>query len=382
MRVTTLVLKNLSRRKGRSIFSSIGLILATAVIVSVFTITRSMEVQISDEIEKYGPNIIVTPKAESISVPYGSVVIGDVTIPESSVYKIYAIPNKQNIRVVSPKLYGQVQYGNNSILIVGIIPEMEIELKKWWNVSGSLPQNDSNEAIAGSAVKSSLGLTIGSTIQVKNISLTIVGFLMEMGSIDDYSIFLPLRTAQKLLNLTDRVSIIEVGALCRNCPVEVISQQIMDTIPGVKATPIKQAVETRMKTVEQTASFSLLLASIILIVGCASVMNTMLTSIHERMREIGIFMALGADNSHLYKMFLLESAILGLISGLIGTIVGLFLSIILGSTLIKVTINPADAPIYTIPLAIILSVSVCLIASLYPAWRATKIDPVKALRSV
>jgi len=382
LRAITLVSKNLSRRKGRSILNSIGLILAIAVIISTFTISRSMEIQIGDEVEKYGPNILVTPKTQSISVPYGSVVIGDITIPESTVDKIYTIPNKRNLRVLSPKVYGQVQYGNNSLLIVGMIPEKEIELKRWWNVTGSLPQNDANEIIIGSAVKSSLGLTIGSTIQVKNTSLTVVGYLSETGSVDDYLVFLPLRTAQMLLNLIDKVSIIDVGALCKDCPVEVISQQIMDVVPDVKATPVKQAVETRMVAVEQTTNFSLLLASIILVVGCAGIMNTMLASVHERMKEIGIFMSLGADNSHLYKMFFFESMILGLVGGSVGIIVGLISSMLFGPLFTKVAINPAEIPFYPIPLAISLSTSACLTASLYPAWRASKIDPVKALKTV
>lgn len=382
LRAITFVSKNLSRRKGRSILSSIGLILAIAVIVSTFTISRSMEIQIGDEIEKYGPNIVVTPKTQSISVPYGSVVIGNVTIPESSVDKIYTIPNKSNLRVLSPKLYGQVQYGNNSLFLVGIIPEKEIELKRWWDITGSPPRNDANETIIGSAVKSSLGLNIGSTIQIQNTALTVVGSLSETGSVDDYSLFLPLHVAQTVLNLIGKVSVIDVGALCKDCPVEVISQQIMDAVPDVKATPVKQAVETRMKAVEQTANFSLLLASIILVVGVAGVMNTMLASVHERMREIGIFMSLGADNSHLYKMFFFESMILGLVGGLIGTIVGLISSMLFGPLFIKVTINPTEIPLYPIPLAIILSTSACLIASLYPTWRASKIDPVKALKTV
>ena len=97
MRALTLVSRNLSRRKGRSILSSIGLILAIAVIISTFTISRAMEIQVGDEIEKYGPNIVVTPKTQSVNVPYGNVVMGNVTIPESSVDRIYTIPNKANI---------------------------------------------------------------------------------------------------------------------------------------------------------------------------------------------------------------------------------------------------------------------------------------------
>ena len=124
------------------------------------------------------------------------------------------------------------------------------------------------------------------------------------------------------------------------------------------------------------------MASIILVFGCVGVMNTMLASVHERMREIGIFMSLGADDTHLYKMFFFESIILGFIGGLIGTVVGLISSILFGPLFIGVAINPAELPLYLIPLSIILSVSACLVASLYPAWRASKTDPIKALKTV
>jgi len=382
LRAITLVLKNFSRRKARLILSSVGLILAIAVIVSTFTVAHSMQIQIGDEVEKYGPNIIVTPRSELISVPYGSVVIGNVTIPESFQEKIYTIPNRRNLRTVSPKIYGQIEYGNSNLLIVGMIPEQEAELKKWWNVEGSLPQNDTNQILLGSAVASFLRLSVGSTITINNMALTIVGVLSETGSVDDYSLFLPLHTAQRLLNQHGVVSVIDVGAICKDCPVEVISQQIMNALPGVKATPIKQAVETRMEAVEQTANFSLLLASIILVVGCAGVMNTMLASVHERIKEIGIFMSLGADSIHLYKIFILESLILGLIGGLIGCFVGLASSVLVGPLFMNMVISFLELPLYPIPLSIALSVVASLTASLYPAWRASKIDPVQALRTV
>lgn len=381
MQTATLVFKSLSRRKGRSILNSIGLILAIAVITSTFVISHSMELQIGDEVEKYGPNIVITPKMQSINIPYGSIVIGDVVIPEGYVERIYTIPNWQNIRVVSPKIYGQVPYGNSSLLLVGIVPESEIELKRWWNITGSLPRGEF-EIILGSNVRSTLDLTIGSTIQINNASLIVVGFLSETGSVDDYSVFLPLRTAQMLLNFINKVHVIEVGALCKNCPVEVIAQQIMDVMPGVKATPIKQAVELRMKVIEQTVNFSLLLAFTILIAGCIGIMNTMLASVYERMREIGVFISLGANSSHLYKMFFLESVILGLIGGFIGTVTGLISSMLLGALIMKIAINLGNVPIYLIPLTTVVSISSCLIASSYPAWRASKIDPVKALRTV
>lgn len=382
MRTLTLVFKNLSRRKARSIMSSIGLILAIAVIVSTFTVSAAMQSQVGNEIDKYGPNIVVTPKTQSINVPYGNIIMGNVTIPESSVDEIRTIPNKANINVLSPKLYNQVPYGNSTILLVGVFPENELKLKKWWNVTGSLPQNDTYEILVGSALKTSLNLQVGSAFQVYNSSFTVTGILDETGSVDDYSIFLPLHVAQSLLNLEGKVSEIDVGALCNNCPVEVIAQQIMDAVPDVKAMPVKQAIETRMQAVQQTANFSFLLASIILVVGVAGVTNTMLASVHERIKEIGVFMSLGADNNHLYKMFFSESIILGLVGGLIGTLIGVFSSLILGPLLIGTAISFEELPLFSIPLAIGLSVSASVIAGLYPTWRVSKIDPVKALKAV
>jgi putative ABC transport system permease protein len=382
LRTLTLVTKNLSRRKARAIISSIGLILAISVIVSTFTVSNAMQTQIGNEIDKYGPNIVVTADSQSINVPYGSVVIGNVLFPEYAINQMYEIPNKANINVISPKLYNQIQYQNQSILVIGIIPDKELELKKWWNITGSLPENDTNQILLGSAIKNGLNLQEESSIILDNSTFLVTGSLAETGSTDDYAIFIPLHNAQALFNLEGKISEADVAALCNDCPVEDLADQIMKAVPDVRATPIKQAVETRMQAVQQTANFSLVLASIILLVGFAGIMNTMLASVHERIREIGVFMSLGADKTHLYKMFLSESLILGLVGGLVGLAVGTVASLIMGPLLINVPISFAQLPFYVIPLCIGLSVGASVVASLYPTWRASKIDPVKALKAV
>jgi putative ABC transport system permease protein len=95
-----------------------------------------------------------------------------------------------------------------------------------------------------------------------------------------------------------------------------------------------------------------------------------------------VFMSLGADNTHLYKLFLSESLILGLIGGVVGTLAGLLSSLVMGPLLINVPISFAEKPLFVIPLAIGLSVGASVIASLYPTWRACKIDPVNSLKAV
>jgi putative ABC transport system permease protein len=382
MRSTTLVIKNLSRRKSRAILNSIGLILAIAVIVATFTISNSMEQQIGEEVEKYGPNIMITPETQSINVPYGNVMIGKSTFKQAELVKLADIPNAKNVRIISPKLYAQASSGDQQLLVIGLNIEDEQYLKVWWDINGEIPGDASREAMLGSEVQAVLGLNIGSTLQLNGEAFTVTALLDPTGSSDDYTVFIPLEAAQTLMGQPGEVSVADIGALCIDCPVEAISEQIMASIPGVKASPILQAVETRMQAVEQAAQFSLMLASVVLVAGCVSVMNTMISSVHQRKREIGVFMSLGADNLFVYKIFIFEALLLGLVGGLVGSGLGVFASVVIGPLMLSTSTSLSNVPIYIVPLSVEVSVLACLVASIYPTWRATKIDPVSALKAI
>ncbi len=382
MRPENLVLKNLARRKGRTVLNSIGLILAIAVIVATVTISNSMEIKIGEEVEKYGPNVVVTPDTKSINVPYGSVTVGSSTFDEATLKNLETIENAVNIRIVSPKLFGQTEYEESNLLMVGVNADDERLLKVWWDINGEIPEPGSDETLLGSEVYSALELSIGSSIDLNDRTFTVTGYLSETGSNDDYTVFLPLATAQEMMGLPGKVSVVDIGALCSDCPVEEISKQIMDAIPGVKATPVKQAVETRMMAVEQAASFSLGLASVVLVAGCIGVMNTMVSSVHQRRREIGVFLSLGADSSFVYRIFLFEAVLLGLAGGLLGAGLGVASSVLLGPLVLSTATSIGNVPRFVVPLSLAISVVACLVASLYPTWRATKIDPVSALKAI
>ena len=382
MRTENLVLKNLARRKGRTVLNSIGLILAIAVIVATVTISNSMEIKIGEEVEKYGPNIVVTPDTKSINVPYGSVTVGSSTFDEKELTSLETIPNAVNIRIVSPKLFGQTEYEKSNLLMVGVDAENERLLKVWWEINGEIPEPGSDETLLGSQVFSALGLSIGSSIDLNDRTFMVAGYLSETGSNDDYTVFVPLATAQDMMGLPGKVSVVDIGALCSDCPVEEISKQIMDAIPSIKATPVNQAVETRMMAVEQAATFSLGLASVVLVAGCIGVMNTMVSSVHQRRREIGVFLSLGADDLFVYRIFLFEAVLLGLAGGLLGAGLGVVSSVLLGPLMLSTATSISNVPTYVVPLSLAISVVSCLIASIYPTWRATKIDPVSALKAI
>ncbi len=378
----SIVSKNLKKRKARAILNCVGIILAIALIVATLTISQAMASRIGVEVEKFGPNIVITPKTESISLPYGTIILGSTLISETAISQIYTIPNSANIRVLSPKLFGQAQNGNETVILVGLLPENELLLKPWWNITGSIPSNTTNEILVGYEIYNFLGIVHGDFVLLNNVSFKLVGHLNEMGSIDDYIIFAQLNIAQSFLNLTGKVSVIDVGALCENCPVEEISRQIMEAVANVKATPIKQAIDVRMEAVKQTTNFTLSLALIILVVGCAGVLNTMLASVNERKKEIGILMSLGAESKQIFKLFFSESTILGLISSLLGISIGLIISFILGPLIANAPIEFSNIPILPILYIVPISIGLCIVATILPARRASQIDPVLALRSV
>lgn len=382
MRTENLVLKNLARRKGRTVLNSIGLILAIAVIVATVTISNSMEIKIGEEVEKYGPNVVVIPDTKSINVPYGSVTVGSSTFDEAKLQNLETIENAVNIRIVSPKLFGQAENEESNLLMVGVNANHERLLKVWWDINGEVPEPGTDETLLGSEVYSALDLSIGSSIDLNDRTFTVTGYLSETGSNDDYTVFVPLATAQEMMGLSGKVSVVDIGALCSDCPVEEISKQIMDAIPEVKATPVKQAVETRMMAVEQAATFSLGLASVVLVAGCIGVMNTMVSSVHQRRREIGVFLSLGADSSFVYRIFLFEAVLLGLAGGVLGAGLGVASSVLLGPLVLSTATNLGNVPRLVVPLSLAISVVACLVASLYPTWRATKIDPVSALKAI
>ncbi len=136
-----------------------------------------------------------------------------------------------------------------------------------------------------------------------------------------------------------------------------------------------------MDTLEQFTKFSLGISILVIFIGSLIVFTTMMSSVSERTREIGIFRAIGFRKSHIMKVILLEALTLSIIGGLIGYIAGFstawFIAPQLGELSVSVTWNP-----YLAIFAVLLSVLISELASLYPAIYASKLDPVKALRFI
>jgi putative ABC transport system permease protein len=177
------------------------------------------------------------------------------------------------------------------------------------------------------------------------------------------------------------VSMVQVAALCSNCPVEDIADQLGGVLPGTTVTALQEKVRNRMDAIAQFRTFSYLVAAVIVGIEALVVFVTMMGSVNARTREIGIFRALGFRRGHVTRLILIEAAVASVIAGVLGYLVGMGLSYALLPLLAGDGVSVAWAPSLAAA-AVALAVLIGSMASLYPALHASRLDPTVALRAL
>jgi putative ABC transport system permease protein len=210
--------------------------------------------------------------------------------------------------------------------------------------------------------------------------VTVAGILEDTGGADDYHIFLPLSTLQEATGKQGLISSLDVRALCNGCPVEIIADTINDNIAGVRAVAVKQVAAAEMGIVDRIRGFMLGLAGITLLVGALGVVNTMIASVHERTRDIGIMKVVGASQLQIVIVFVYEAVLIGLVGGALGYLLGTVLAFGVGPMVFE------GAPVSFVPSFLPLAIGVALLVAVlsvaYPAYRATRIKAAECFRSL
>jgi putative ABC transport system permease protein len=385
MKLHNIALNNLRRRKTKVFFLVTGLMIGIAAIVALMTTTSLLTHDIAHKMDEFGANILVTPRSEALSLTYGGLNLGGVSfdtkeISQDDVAKIKEIENAANISIVSPKVFGVFEKGADKALVVGVDFPSELSLKKWWKISGKSP-SEKSDILAGVDAAEKFGLQSGAEVEIKDTTFRVAGIIKRTGSQDDSLIFMSLPVAQKLFGKEGKIAMAEVAALCKNCPISEIVTQISEKIPAAKVTAIQQVVMGRMDTLRNFRKFSLGISAMVLLVGSMVVFVTMMAGVNERTREIGIFSAIGFRRSHIMKIILLEAAIVSFIAGVVGYLAGMGVTRILMTFLTKKMPHFTFDPLVAVG-AICLAVMVGIMASLYPAATASRMDPSEALRTL
>lgn len=362
-----------------------GLVIGVATVVALLSVSESMSKDLEERLNQFGANIVMVPRNENLPLSYGGFNIGGVNynvseLDEAEIPNIRKIKNAENLGTVSPKVLGTVKVKGRDVLLMGVVFEEELSLKTWWIYTGSLPKKP-NDLMIGSEAASTLNLLKGDELILKGRPFTVVAVLNSTGSSDDNVIIADLHEAQRVLGKEGKISMVEIAAFCRGCPITEMTLQIAEKFPDAKVTALKQVVMSKMQSIEMFKSFSLAISALVIFVGGLLVFVTMMGSVNERTREIGIFRSIGFRKGHIMQIILLEAMIIGIVGGFIGFFGGNGAALaVLPFAAAKGSYAGLNIQIGLISL--LLSVSLSLLASLYPAHRASSLDPSSALRAL
>ena len=377
-----MVFKNITRRRGRFIFTLLGIVIGMASFVTFMALGGSLKAEIEKESAALGANLVVTPKGscayEQVSILTGEQLPTNITAEE--VAAIRAIDGMTAI----PYLAERSAVDNRPVSVMGILPDETLRFKEWRLAAGSyFPAEDAPGAVLGAVLAERFGLQPGSETRIRGEQIPVLGVLEETGGKDDLTVFLSLPVAQKLYDQKDLVSYVAVR-VDRLDQVDAYAMKIKDAV-SLGVVSDKQMLASVLSIVGTVNVTLQLIAAVAILAAAFGIVNTMMTATYERKREIGILQAMGATRTGIFRLFLFESGIYGLLGGLGGALLGLagsifaapYISQNAATSFVKGSQTSID-PLMIIG-AILFSTLVAMISGLYPAWKASKLSPVEAI---
>ncbi len=399
-----LALTELRRNKMRSLLTMLGVIIGVGAVIAMVSIGQGASSSVQAQIASLGTNMILILPG---STTQGGVRAGAGTAQTLTIEDAKAI-GKQASAVATVTFtrrgVSQVIYGNQNwnTAIFGVTPEYII-VRDWSLDLGSFfTKRDfdsaANVVVLGRTVVENLFLPgdnpIGQIIRIKNIPFRIIGVLSPKGqtaygSDQDDVVLIPFTTAERKVfgvELSGRVGSIQVSAMSKEA-IQEATGQIREILrarhrlqPGEEddftIRSLEEIAGTAQATTRVLTILLLSVGSISLIVGGVGIMNIMLVSVTERTREIGIRMAVGAKRKDILLQFLIEALVLSVIGGFIGIFIG-----ILGSKILSLSAGwPTLISGGAIFLSFIFAAAVGIFFGFYPANKASKLDPIEALR--
>jgi len=400
---------SLLANKVRSFLTMLGIVIGVSAVIMIMSLGAGAQSFILSNLKSLGTNLVgVLPGYSEEQSSFGAMM--GYSVKTLKYEDTLALNNKKRVpNIVAVTGYskgsGTTVWESNSYdtSLNGVMTNyMEVEngnIEKGRFFDKEEERNFSRVAVLGSVVKKELfgeSDAVGKRIKIKDQAFEVIGVMEERGTIamQDYDdqIFLPIRTMQKLIGVNN------IGLIRAKIDKEENMNKAIDDIKmtlreehNIKDTSgknddftVRSATQMLdiIKTITDSLTYFLaMMAAISLLVGGIGIMNIMLISVKERTREIGLRKAIGANNSDILTQFLFESITITLIGGIIGIVVGASISF-----LISLVINYMGYDwkfIITLPsvlVAVLVSASVGIIFGIYPAKKASVLDPIVALK--
>lgn len=388
---------NFRRRKKRTLLTLIGIFIGITAVVSLISIGQGLNDAISDQFEKMGTDkVMIYPKGGFFGVGGGSELtsddmdfvkkISDVEIATGFLFKMARLEYKDEMAYKWAMGMPQDESKKD------ITDMLQLKIKE----GRDLEKGDRKKAVITKYLREAkvfdYEIKVGDTLEIQHEEFNVVGVLEEFGNPeDDSQVLITLDDAREIFGEPKEIAYIFVKVQ-KGADVAEVAERIKKEL--AKEREVEEGeedfiVQTMNDLMESFSNiFNMVVAVLIgiaaisLVVGGIGIMNTMYTSVLERTREIGILKAIGARNSQIMWLFLIESGILGMVGGIIGVVIGIsvaklveFAAAQLGYGILKVSFSPL-----LIIGSLFFSFAVGALSGTMPARQASKLKPVEALR--
>jgi putative ABC transport system permease protein len=385
----------------RSILASIGIVIGVVAISSMGMLGTNMQLQVKDQLSTGADTIVITADAVRMGPPgSGSVSSSSssaegITKTQLSKIKLAAGTSSTIVPLYSTNTEFTLGSVPGRSSVYGIDPD---DITTFLTIENGTNIGGINDALVGSTIAKNFNVKIGSRIKIGKDTeesrpiVRIVGILATRGMSSDN-----VNTDNAIIVSNDWYTN-QYGNKDIYRQVNVIVKDI-DTIPTVEAAidtklnPDKKTPEVRISDASSRLSgitsslssitmFILAIGGISLLVAATSIFNVMMMSVNERIQEIGILLSIGTEKGEVRRMFLYEAIILGIL----GAGVGGISSLIIGYSVVSFMIGTTEffflpESIMYVPIGMAIGLVVCILSGLYPAWRASNMDPIDALRA-
>jgi putative ABC transport system permease protein len=392
MNAISIAYKNLKRKKIRTALTIGGVTIAVAVLVSLTGFDKGYQQSLTTNIDKMGYQLLITAKG----CPYEAATMmlkggGGLRYMEQEIYE--KIQNDPRIDKITPQLVSteydpERQDGRGGFVMYIGITDSYLELKPWSKLkSGTWFTNDTaEEVIMGYEAAEVEQRLVGDKIFIPNINkvMTVVGIFERTGTQDDGIIFLPLKTAQRIFSLHSKLT--GVGIKLKDIQNIGDFEEDLYNEPGIQIISMAQVRGTILNLISSAKLLANSIALIAILIAVIGVVNTILMSVFERTQEIGVMKAIGASKIQIFKMIWSETILVCTAGGILGNFLALLGSGIVEYSLKKILPYAPSGQLVLIKpnlliTALLGAIILGIISGIYPAWRASSMRPVEAIRT-
>ncbi len=384
------VVRNVFKRKMRAFLTIFGITIGVFALVVMGGLAEKLNLLVDGGVDYYKDKVLITEGGS------GAAVLGSSPITTDLVAEIEAI---EGVELASAEV-GMVLDDDPTAVTFGIPPMIVGDDLRWLEIPDAalriadgreLTVDDSGVAVVGADLVAMLDAEVGGTIELRGETFEVVGIAEKTLAGTDTLVRVPMADAQRLFHATlpaalqdvlepETLALQIVAYAADGVDADELATEIAASVEGISATG-PEAFQAQV--VDSMAMFNTIIfgvALVSLLVGGLSVINTMTMAVAERTREIGVRKAIGATSGAIMRQFVAESAVIGVTGGLLGLGLGWLTTLALNSAgdasataLFEVTTRLA---LGSVGFALVLGV----LAGLYPAWHAARLDPVRALR--